>query len=197
MEYNLLFYLWLAATALTGCIMWNNAWTLCNGHIGNTCCQIYSHKVGFAACYPKPNVKGDSLGETLDYFVHNFGAPEHLTFDRNQSQVGKNTHFNKSLRKYHIDCHVPEPRRPNENPAEGAIWEIKRWFYRVMNNKWVPKRVWDYLILWICETASLSISSSRYANGRTPIEVITGDTPDISEYLDFGFYDWVIYQSNS
>ena len=40
-------------------------------------------------------------------------------------------------------------------------------------------------------------SSSRYANGRTPLEFITGETPDISEYLDFGFYDWVVYKSNA
>ena len=31
------------------------------------------------------------------------------------------------------------------------------------------------------------------ANGRTPLEIITGDTPDISEFRDFGFYDWCWY----
>ena len=31
------------------------------------------------------------------------------------------------------------------------------------------------------------------ANGRMPLEIITGDTPDISEFLDFGFYDWCWY----
>ena len=41
------------------------------------------------------------------------------------------------------------------------------------------------------------MSSSRYADGRTPIEIITGETPDISEYLDFSFYDWVTYRSNA
>ena len=41
------------------------------------------------------------------------------------------------------------------------------------------------------------VSSSRYANSRTPIEVITGETPDISEHLDFGFYDWCNYRPNS
>ena len=45
-----------------------------------TCCQVYLHKVRFAACYPKLNAKGDSLVETLDDFVHDFGSPEHLTF---------------------------------------------------------------------------------------------------------------------
>ena len=33
--------------------------------------------------------------------------------------------------------------------------------------------------------------------GRTPLERITGDTIDISEYLDFGFYDWCWYHENA
>ena len=50
---------------------------------------------------------------------------------------------------------------------------------------------------WRCETNNLSVSSSKYANGRTAIEMITGKTLDISEYLDFSFYDWVVYRSNA
>jgi hypothetical protein len=38
---------------------------------------------------------------------------------------------------------------------------------------------------------------SKYADGRTPMEIITGDTPDISEYLDFDFYDWVVFRSKA
>jgi hypothetical protein len=29
------------------------------------------------------------------------------------------------------------------------------------------------------------------------MEQITGKTPDISEYLDFGFYDWIWYKDNA
>ena len=32
---------------------------------------------------------------------------------------------------------------------------------------------------------------------RTPIESVTGETVDISEYLDFGFYDQVWYHENT
>ena len=32
---------------------------------------------------------------------------------------------------------------------------------------------------------------------RTPIERVTGDMVDISEYLDFGFYDWCWYHENA
>ena len=61
----------------------------------------------------------------------------------------------------------------------------------------VPYRLWDYLIVWVCETDNLTVSSSKYANGRTPLELMTGETPDISEYVDFSFYDWVNYRPNA
>ena len=56
---------------------------------GNTFCQVYSHKVGLSACYPKLNLMGGNLVETLDDLFHDFGVSEHLTFDGFQSQVGK------------------------------------------------------------------------------------------------------------
>ena len=164
---------------------------------GNICAQIFSQKIGFAACYPMLSAKGDPVGNSLNDFVHDFGVPEHLTFDGAQVQIGKKTLFQSTLNKHRIKYHVSAPRRPNENPAEGAIREIKRRYYRVLQRKNVPQRLWDYLLVWICETGNLSVSSSRYANGRTSIEIITGETPDISEYVDFGFYDWVVYRSNA
>ena len=88
---------------------------------GNTCCQVYSQKIGFSSCSPKLNAKGDSLGETIDDLVHNFGVPGHLTFDGFQSQVGRNTKFNNNMRRYGIDHYVSAPRQPNKNPAEGTI----------------------------------------------------------------------------
>ena len=41
------------------------------------------------------------------------------------------------------------------------------------------------------------MSSSQCARGRTALEIVTGVKPDISEYLDFDFYDWVLYLTNS
>lgn len=29
------------------------------------------------------------------------------------------------------------------------------------------------------------------------MEHITGETPDISEYLHFGFYDWILYRNDA
>ena len=60
----------------------------------------------------------------------------------------------------------------------------------------VPDRLTDFGIQCICETGNLTANSSWHAEGGTPLELITGDAPDISECLDFGFCDFVQHQSN-
>ena len=44
---------------------------------------------------------------------------------------------------------------------------------------------------------SLTFSSAGSLNGSIPITGVTGETQDISEYLDFGFYDKVWYKDNA
>eukprot|EP00978_Attheya_sp_CCMP212_P022616 scaffold67703_cov46-Attheya_sp.AAC.2 len=66
-----------------------------------------------------------------------------------------------------------------------------------MTKKNAPKRLWDFGFDWVCETGNLTANSSRYSKGRTSLEIITGCTPEITEYLDFGFYDWVQFRSNA
>ena len=159
--------------------------------------QLYSHKCGFKAAYPIRKVDGNHVGDTLTQFVSDFGAPEHLTFDGAAVHTGPKTKFMQAIRKYEIKYHVSGPRRPNENPAEQSIHEVKKRWYRIMLKKKVPSRLWDYGFTWVCEIENISANLSKYADGRTPLEIITGETPDISEYLDFEFYDWVLYRSNA
>lgn len=159
--------------------------------------QVYTHKCGFSVIYPINGMTGDLIGQTLIDFIHDFGIPTCLVFDGHKSQLSGGSLFMRTIRKYHIKFQASEPRRPEQNPSEGGIREIKRRWYHIMTKKKVPRRLWDYGIIWISETGNLAVSSSRYANGRTSIEIITGETPDISEYLEFGFYDWVTYRSNA
>ena len=164
---------------------------------GNVGCQIYSHKCGFKVAYPMMKVDGNHVGDTLTQFIGDFGVPAQLTFDGASVQSGPKTRFMDAIRRYEIKYHVSGPRRPNENPAEKSIHEIKKRWYRIMLKKKVPPRLWDYGFVWVCETENLCASFSKYAEGRTPLEIITGETPDISEYLDFEFYDWVTFRSNA
>lgn len=45
----------------------------------------------------------------------------------------------------------------------------------------------------------MQITASHAADlqGRTPLEALTGETPDISQYLDFGFYDRVWFKEDA
>jgi hypothetical protein len=164
---------------------------------GNIGSQLYTHKCGFKASYPLQKINGDSVGDTLTQFISDFGVPERLTFDGASIQTGPKTRFMDAVRKYEIRYHVSGPRRPNENPAEQGIHELKKRWYRIMLKRKVPLRLWDYGFTWVCETENVCANLSRHSNGRTPLEIITGETPDITEYLDFDFYDWVLYRSNA
>ena len=61
----------------------------------------------------------------------------------------------------------------------------------------IPRRLWDFVLAWVCKTGNVTVSSSHYAEGRTPLEILTGETPDITEYLDFSPYDCVIFKQNA
>ena len=63
---------------------------------------------------------------------------EHLTFDGYSSHVGQSSLFMKTVRDSNIDFHISGVRRPNENPAEGSIRQIKQRRYRIMTKKQVP-----------------------------------------------------------
>ena len=54
-----------------------------------------------------------------------------------------------------------------------------------------PKQLWDYGITWCSEVMSITHSNTGSINVIIPLEQVTGETPDISEYLGFGFYDKV------
>ena len=63
--------------------------------------------------------------------------------------------------------------------------------------KRVPEEFWDYGLTWVSEISSLTFSSAGSITGGVPIEAVTGDTIDISEYLDFGFYNKVWFKDNA
>ena len=124
----------------------------------NTCTKVLSNKVGFNATYSMVLSTGDSLGYLYRDFSHDFGIPEHLMFDGYSVQVGRNTLFMKTVRKYDTQYHISYSRRPNEKPAEGSIRELKKndiaLFLRTKSRK-------DYGIMDECGLAKLGIYPFR------------------------------------
>jgi hypothetical protein len=167
----------------------------CKSLTNNTCVQIFANESYFVKAYPMETKS--KAGLALRQFIRDYGVPERLTSDGASEQTGPKTEFIANVRKYGIDHHVSEPHRPQQNRAEAVIREVKKRWFRQMTKRRVPKRLWDYGIVWVCEIMSLTANSSFALEGRTPVEQVTGETPDISEYLDFGFYDWVWYKDNA
>jgi hypothetical protein len=169
----------------------------CRSLNGNVATQLFHHKCGFNAPYHLRNVGGEETGNALQDMIHEYGAPDHLTFDGASSQLGPGTKFMQTIKRADIRYHVSEKERPNNNPAESGIREVKKRWYRVKEKKHIPERLWDYGISWVCETGNVTANGSRYSRGRTPLEIVSGSTPDITEHLDFGLYDWVTFRNNA
>ena len=162
---------------------------------GNVGAQVFANKEFFVTAYPTESKK--LCGKALKTFCTEFGAPEKLTFDGAKEQVKSGTDFMKVIREFEIIPHVIEPDRHNQNRVEGVIREVRKKWYRIMLKKRAPRRLWDYGLRWVCEIMQRTASWSGSLEGRPPLEVLTGESLDISEYLDFGFYDWCWYHENA
>ena len=66
-------------------------------------------------------------------------------------------------------------------------------FFKVVSRK-VPKHLWYYGLV---HQAGIFSRISRGKMVCTGIEDVNGQTPDISEWLDFEFYDHVWWLDNS
>ena len=60
-----------------------------------------------------------------------------------------------------------------------------------------PRGLWCYGYPYVENIMQLTASTAGKLQGRKPLELITGDTPEISEYLDFGWYQRVWYKDEA
>jgi hypothetical protein len=155
--------------------------------LGNTCANIYTQGKFTPRVIPMTSCK--DAGKSLIDFTDDVGIPERLITDGAMEFTGRHTEFIKEARQMQIMLHTSEQGRKNQNHA--AKREIgtlaKRWRLR-MTKKKVPKRLWDFGLVYESELLSRMACGS---DQRTGYEEVTGQMPDISEWLDFEFYDLV------
>jgi hypothetical protein len=72
--------------------------------------------------------------------------------------------------------------------AETEIHELKARWKACITEQQVPKQLWDYGLVYISEILSII---ARQSTGRPGMEEIKGQMIDISECLDFSFYDLI------
>ena len=161
---------------------------------GNKHAQIFANESFFATAYPMEHKS--STGQALKQCFSDFGIPDKLECDGAAEQVGKRTEFQSTIGKHAIDLHMTKPHRHNQSKVEGVVREIRKRWFCIMLKKKVPRQLWDYGVKWVCEVMQCTASTSGDLSGRISLEQLTGETTEISEYLDFIFYDWCWYNDN-
>ncbi len=93
-------------------------------------------------------------------------------------------------------CHLrqTEPYSPWMNAAESAIRELKRGVSRKMIWTRLPKVLWDHCIELEALIRLHSANSIYETNGQVPETIMMGTTTDIRHIIEFGCYDWVMFQ---
>ena len=89
------------------------------------------------------------------------------------------------MRNYDIKGHTTETKRSNQNPVEGVIRELRKKCYREMFRTYSPRGLWCYGYPYVEKIMQLTARTVVKLQGQTPLELLTGETLDVSEYLDF------------
>ena len=153
---------------------------------GNTCAQIYANE-HIVTAHPIPSKA--HAGDTLLPFVGMIGLPNVIITDGAAEEQGRKSTFVKTANYLHIQLRQTEPYTPRQNKVERRIGELRRRYHGTRARTNMPRRIWDFALVREAEVLNIIARG----DGRTGLEHVTGETPDISEYLDFGMYEPVWY----
>jgi hypothetical protein len=154
---------------------------------GNTCAQLLCTSDEYAKVYPM-KLKSEA-GSKMNELCSNVGIPSRLFTDNSGEETGGE--WETVCRKHLIPQGYTEPHTPWQNKAEIEIGEEKAHYLRIVHRAQDPEAPWDH---GFEHTDEIRQNLARKNLGwRTPFEVFTVDTPDVSDLLDFGYYDLVWY----
>jgi hypothetical protein len=147
---------------------------------GYTCAQIFCNDRYWAKAYA---MRSDSdCGDKLKTAIRTYGVPEEgIHSDNAAAQVGDHL----------LPRSSSEPHSPWMNRAEREISQLKAHWRRIMNRHRCPDALWCFGLEYTSDIRELMARNDL--GGRTPLEAMTGETPDISEYTEFDFYQFVMY----
>jgi hypothetical protein len=153
----------------------------------NKCAQVFTNGQGYDLFYPLK--KESDAADALNELLRSVGIPKELVSDGAKAET--QGEFAKVVKEYRVKQKITEPYSGWQNRAEAAVREIKRGIKRSMLRTRTPKRLWDYCGEWVAAVRRLTAHDLPGLDGRVPDEVVTGHTPDISDYAQFDWYQYV------
>jgi hypothetical protein len=155
--------------------------------------QVFTNGQGFLCAYPLEK-KGDAC-HALSRFIHHHGIPLDLTSDRAPEEM--HGEWERLVNQYHITQTTIESGSPWQNRAEGEIRELKKLTHRTLQQFGAPLSYWCYAVEWAARVCSLTAHNYSSLQMQTPDELVTGHTPDISEFAHFAWFQWVWYRDDA
>ena len=99
------------------------------------------------------------------------------------------------LRTYNIlNWHI-EPYHHYQNPAEGRYATIKNWVNNIMNRTGALANTWLLCMMYVCYILNRIASSAL--SGITPLQALSGVSPDIIILTLFKFFEPVYYATHN
>jgi hypothetical protein len=91
------------------------------------------------------------------------------------------------LRALFIGAWYSEPYLENQNFSENRYGKVKATTNRVMNLSGAPANTWLLAMMYVC--ILLNYLASAAVGWKSPEQILTGQTPDISKFMHFSFYE--------
>jgi len=183
-------FLWLNRNRLHETVATDTMFSSVPDVSGHTCAQVYW---GLSSYFL--NVYGmqtKSKGpRTLNDFAHKEGVPPIMQSD-NSCMQRWGTSWLKCMREWLCQPEFTEPLHPQQNPAE--LWAAK-WLKcnsRILR-QWTgaPENTWLYTCQYMADIHN--VTSDKTLDWKTPWEKQCMETPNISAYLQFQFYERIYY----
>ena len=122
-------------------------------------------------------------------FIHENGAPSTLRRDNakeEQSEEVQDIHH-----ELYIKDQFSEPYNPQQNPVEStAILWLKNATHVLMDRTGAPDTAWYFATKYLSDVHNICYDKTH---AMSPYQKRNGVTPDISAYLQFQFWERVLY----
>lgn len=156
---------------------------------GNNVAQIFVNNAKWNKVVPIPTKAHASTA--LKITVQDIGIPSHIHTDGAREMTrGEWKEYCDLLgiKMTHVEAHSTF-----QNKVELGIKELKHDLKNRMILTKTPSRLWDYCLEYCADNNKILPHPLPVLQGRTPLELMIGHTPDISEYSEFGWYDPIYY----
>ena len=122
----------------------------------------------------------------------NDGVPSKIVMDGAREQImGK---FKEACQDATVQVQQLEYNTSCSKIAEGAVQRNKRATIRAMAKLALPSRLWDYCAELQAKIRCHNLHDIPTINVQVPKTVVTENTADISELVEFRWYQWIYYR---